>query len=973
MNGSALAAEVRCLRGRLALQFCNKESDEQLLQAFQSLGDAQAFAGLVHRHGPMVLHVCRRVLGHEQDAEDAFQTAFLVLARNAAALRKKSSLASFLHGIAYRTAMKAKQAAARRRKHENQAPTRPPAGPADDLSWREVRALLDEEISRLPEVYRSVFILCCMESLSQVEAARQLGLKIRTVSSRLAEARKRLRRRLARRGVELTAVLGATALATPSAPALPVLLLAKTIAAAAPAVAGEALAGVVSPAVAELLRSAATTVWLSKSKLVIATLLIAALLTGAAAWAYGAWAANTLTASSQPAQPPAAPAGEKPKPAPSKPEASKPVTLQGGILGPDGRPKPGAKLLLLGHDGAVTRLGVSAADGRFTVTIPEKSTRHWGHWLIAQADGSALDFVDLYEMKRDKPVELRLVADNVIRGRVVSTEGKPIGGVRVAAESIETYGNHSLDTFRAAWLKLWTGGKGTGLEKQIYSGAAALFSTTTNADGRFTLHGMGAERTIRLRLAGAGIADTSVWIANRAGLDPKPFNQAVLDNTGKNHLNYRWSILSGPDAQVIAAPEKVIRGVVTDADTGKGQPGIVVRLIRDSDEMVHFPPQARTDAQGRFEIHGVRKTSRYLVAIACDPDTGYMASQVWADDTSAHQPIGADIKVKKGVIVTGKVIDGATGEPIRGFVMASVLRGNPFGREYPGFSQMIMLPWDSADETDTGRAYRVVAIPGPILLMAKGQGESRAHYKGTGADPKYPQYFSQEGGYYAYDSMWPLQGTWNKVLEIKPGVPLVKQDIVLERASVVAVVRVQDTEGRPLAGAWASANGPRNYVPYGWLQSDSCSVYGEPIGQPQLLVFYHRGKKLVGTRTLKPDEKEPAVAKLGPPGALKGRLLDTDGKPLAGVIVDLRYLDRAAERTHEEIYDAKQIVTDASGAFTVETVMPELRFALSFPVSRRREFEPAAKSAKAPIQVKPGECRDLGTITLRLRSEKKGE
>ncbi|HEV3446985.1 MAG TPA: hypothetical protein VG099_20270, partial [Gemmataceae bacterium] len=356
----------------------------------------------------------------------------------------------------------------------------------------------------------------------------------------------------------------------------------------------------------------------------------------------------------------------------------------------------------------------------------------------------------------------------------------------------------------------------------------------------------------------------------------------------------------------------------------------------------------------------------------CNPNTGYMASQVWADDTIVHQPIRADIKVKKGVIVTGKVIDGANGEPLRGFVMAAVLRGNPFGREYPGFSQMIMLPWDSADETDAGRPYRVVAIPGPILLMAKPEGKSPAHYKGTGADPKYPQYF-RNAGYFAYNSMWPLQGTWNKVLEIKPGVPLVKQDIVLERASVVAVVRVQDAEGRPLAGAWASANGPRNHVPYGWLESDSCSVYGEPIKQPQLLAFYHRGKKLVGTRTLKADEKEPAVVKLGPPGALKGRLLDTDGKPLAGVIVDLRYLDYAAQSTHEEIYDAKQIVTDANGAFTIDTVIPELRFALSFPVSKRREFKPAAKAAQASIQVKPGECRDLGAITLRLLSEKKGE
>jgi RNA polymerase sigma factor (sigma-70 family) len=971
MNGSALAAEVRCLRGRLALQFCNKESDEQLLQAFQSRGDAQAFAGLVHRHGPMVFHVCRRVLGHEQDAEDAFQAAFLVLARNAAALRKKSSLASFLHGIAYRTAMKAKQAAARRRKHENQAPTRGPAGPADDLSWREVRALLDEEISRLPEAYRSVFILCCMESLSQVEAARRLGLKVRTVSSRLAEARKRLQRRLAQRGVELTAVLGVAALAAPPASALPAALMVKTIEAALPVAAAEELAGVVSPAVAELMKSAGATVWLSNSKVAGAILLVAGLLTCASVWAYRPWVADALAPSSQPEVASTANLDDGPKAAAPESETAKPLKIHGSVLGPDGQPKPGAKLLLLGRDGAVTRLGVSADDGRFTVTIPEKCTRHWGHSLVAQADGSALDFLDLYEMKHEKPIELRLVADNVIRGRVVSTEGKPIGGVRVAAESIETYGKNSLDTFRAAWMKLHAGGKGTGLEKQIYSGAAALFSTTTNADGRFTFQGMGAERTIRLRLSGAGIADTSVWVANRAGLDPKPFNQPVFDSAGKNHVNYRWSILSSPDAQVIAEPEKVIRGVVTDADTGKGQPGIVVRLIRDSDEMVHYPPQARTDAQGRYEIHGVRKTNRYLVAIDCNPDTGYMASQVWVDDTIAHQSIRADIKVKKGVIVTGKVLDGATGEPIRGYVMASVLMGNPFGKEYPRFSEMVMMPFDSGDDTDADRAYRVVTIPGPVLLMAKPEGESRLHYKGTGADPKYPQYF-RNAGYYAYNSMWPLQGTWNKVLEIKPGVPLVKQDIVLERASVVALVRLQDAEGRPLAGAWASANGPRNYVPYGWLESDSCSVYGDPIKQPQLLAFYHRGKKLVGTRTLKADEKEPAIVKLGPPGALKGRLLDSDGKPLAGVIVDLRYLDYAAKSTHEEIYDAKQIVTDANGAFTIDTVIPELRFALSFPVSKRRQFQPAMRSANAALQVKPGECRDLGAITLSL-SEKKGE
>jgi RNA polymerase sigma factor (sigma-70 family) len=212
MRQAPSSTSLRQLHRLLGEQAARELPDVQLLQRFLDRCDEAAFAALVERHGQLVLSVCRHVLRHEQDAEDAFQATFLVLAHRAASVRKGTSLASWLYGVAQRTALRARRSAGRRRAHEQQAAPARCESPLAEVGWRELQLILDEELGGLPEKYRAPLVLCCLEGKSRAEAARELGWNQGTLSVRIARGRDRLERRLARRGVLLSAVFCAVAL-----------------------------------------------------------------------------------------------------------------------------------------------------------------------------------------------------------------------------------------------------------------------------------------------------------------------------------------------------------------------------------------------------------------------------------------------------------------------------------------------------------------------------------------------------------------------------------------------------------------------------------------------------------------------------------------------------------------------------------------------------------------------------------------
>src|SRR5208283_4994999 len=205
MANEQLTCVLRHVRKLIGLERSTELTDGQLLDAFVVRRDEAAFTTLVQRHGPMVQRVCRRVLGDAHDAEDAFQAAFLVLARKAGAIRHRSSVGGWLYEVAYHLALRGRANAARRRKHERQAPEMSPPNPLSEREREELQTMLDEELHRLPEKYRTPLVLCYLEGKTNTQAAEELGWPAGSMSSRLTRARELLRDRLAGRGVALSA------------------------------------------------------------------------------------------------------------------------------------------------------------------------------------------------------------------------------------------------------------------------------------------------------------------------------------------------------------------------------------------------------------------------------------------------------------------------------------------------------------------------------------------------------------------------------------------------------------------------------------------------------------------------------------------------------------------------------------------------------------------------------------------------
>ena len=371
-----------------------------------------------------------------------------------------------------------------------------------------------------------------------------------------------------------------------------------------------------------------------------------------------------------------------------------------------------------------------------------------------------------------------------------------------------------------------------------------------------------------------------------------------------------------------------------------------------------------------------RKGDSYLLEVEDDSTTGHVGYEVSLKDKdkAGYEPIIADIGVKKGVIITGKILDAVTKKSLPGIARAAPLSDNPFVNKYPSSKSLFHHAYTGVAADGT---FRLVSLPGPVVVMGGPDSsrwqEGQFRYKPAAPDPKYPRYFIMaEGplgktpmGHFWGGDLFLLDDNYCRVLVLKPDVAVVTHDIIVEPATAL-LVRIQDADGRPLAGTRVTGIGPLDFYQPVQVNTDTCSAFHLKSGKPRLMVFFEPTKNLVGTLRLKGEEKEPATVKLGQPGKLKGRLLDEGGRPMARVVVDLLFPDRTAAEIHGEIYRATVVETDADGRFEFNSVIPDLKFSLWWTQGKRR-FEPVTKIER--LSVEAGAVLDFGDIKLKLRAE----
>jgi hypothetical protein len=680
----------------------------------------------------------------------------------------------------------------------------------------------------------------------------------------------------------------------------------------------------------------------------------------------------------------------------------------GHVVGPDGKPVQGAKLYLIYFTSA--RLppppvrAISGADGSFRFSVAKSEFRGRGEarppWLlstvVAVADNLGIGwqsglFLDangrvaeglktlpgysremamakkMLPEERRKPI-IRLVRDDVpITGRILDDKGQPVAGAAIHLIEVES----SLKNDLSDWLKAVEKQKADyyqarmhlpdGLVGNLRRPLFDLFpSAVTDRDGRFRMTGVGRERIARLQLSGPGIATERLYVRTRPGAVIEIDNDAKFPRVGK--VTYY-----GADFEYKARPSRPIVGVVRDKDTKAPLANVVIEGYKVAGNDMHGSSEfinATTDAQGRYRLTGMPIGKDNKLMVVPPLDGPYLLSMKPADTRADRNAVEINFELKRGVIIRGRVTDAATGKPVSAQIDYYVFADNPHRGSAPGFRGVSYGWFGDLYKTDKDGRFTIPGLPGRGIVAVAVHDHQRYPHD-TGAEKIKGAYQGMGIPVFKTEPGYCIPSNYHAVAEVNlaEDANVGTVDFALNPLARIEGTMLDD-KGQSLSDVMFSG---RQEVSSWWPATPGrFEIDGYKHDKPRTLLFIQRSRKLAGSLVLKGTLKGPLSVRLEPWGAVTGRLIGDDGKPLPGVVITDMQRRLPPQEIVNGLPTGEFIRTDQEGRFHIDGLAPGFSYEIDvIPPPPKGIAAPYVQHLASGVIVKSGETKDLGDLKMK--------